>query len=341
MIQVPKRAERVAEGSPAAASPQGLADRAKLALIALERTHMPMVVTDPHQPDNPIVLANHAFLKLTGYSADEVVGLNCRFLQGPRTTAADIDIIRAAIAAGAEVTHELVNYRKDGSEFWNQLHISPIFDEDGGLVYHFASQLDVTDRRRARALEAAEHLLLKEVDHRAKNALALVQGIVRLSCADNPEDYARAVQARVDALADAHAMLAEHSWGEVPLRTLLSRGLPSGSVEQVIMAGPDIGLAVAHAQPVALLLHELIRNAVTHGSLSTPAGVLNICWQTEPEAIAIDVVETGGPVPVSAPRRGFGLKMIEAIAVRQLRGKLHLDWRREGLASHIELPRAA
>src|ERR1700712_5117637 len=77
-------------------------DRRELALVAVERTRMPMVVTDPRQPDNPIVLANSAFLALTGYEAEEVIGRNCRMLQGPGTNPADIDAIRRGLEDGDE-----------------------------------------------------------------------------------------------------------------------------------------------------------------------------------------------------------------------------------------------
>lgn len=83
---------------PAAATKQGLVDRRELCLIAVERTRMPMVVSDPRQPDNPIVLANQAFLDLTGYTAEEVVGRNCRFLQGEDTCRVAVAEVRAAVA---------------------------------------------------------------------------------------------------------------------------------------------------------------------------------------------------------------------------------------------------
>jgi PAS domain S-box-containing protein len=339
MVNVQRRAEHVDEGRPAAASPQGIADRAKLALIAVERTHMPMVVTDPNQADNPVILANGAFLKLTGYTADEVIGRNCRFLQGSQTSRSDVDIIWAAIECDREVTHELLNYRKDGSEFWNELHISPIRDDEGRLIYHFASQLDVTDRVKARNLEAAERLLLREVDHRAKNALALVQGIVRLSRDEDAQEYARSVQGRVDALADAHAFLAEHSWRDVPLSLLVKRRLSALTTGQVHVGGPEVPVAVAQAQPLSLLLHELLMNALVHGALSTPDGKLSVTWRSTADFNIIEVVESGGPAPVSLPQRGFGLTMMVAIAERQLRGRIELDWRPEGLTSRIQLPR--
>ncbi len=137
-----------------------------------------MAVTDPNQADNPIVLANQAFLNLTGYTADEVLGRNCRFLQGDETSAVTVADIKTAVAEQREFTIELLNYRKNGSAFWNQLHVSPIHDDEGKLLYFFSSQDDVSEFRKVQALEANEHRLLKEVDHRARNVLAVVSGIV-------------------------------------------------------------------------------------------------------------------------------------------------------------------
>ena len=130
--------------TPAVASPHALADRKELALVAIERTRMPMVVTNPREEDNPIVLANKAFLDLTGYAAEEIIGRNCRFLQGPRSSRAAIDEIRAALADERDVDVEILNYRKDGSTFWNQLRLSPVHGDDGKLLYYFASQDDVS-----------------------------------------------------------------------------------------------------------------------------------------------------------------------------------------------------
>jgi hypothetical protein len=107
-------------------------------------------------------------------------------LQGPDTAISDVDQIRNALAHDTDhVELEMLNYRRDGSTFWNQLVISAVRDSDGALLYHFASQQDVTARREAQALEKNEHRLLMEVDHRAMNALALVQGIISLARADS------------------------------------------------------------------------------------------------------------------------------------------------------------
>jgi PAS domain S-box-containing protein len=134
---------------------------------AVERTRMPTIVTDPRRPDNPIVLANAAFLELTGYDLDEILGRNCRFLQGPATSRTSVARVRAAVQQGREISLELLNYRKDGSSFWNELHVSPVLDRSGTLLYFFASQLDVTRRR------IAEGALGPAVDERRAAEAAL------------------------------------------------------------------------------------------------------------------------------------------------------------------------
>ncbi len=129
---------------------ESLTDRhGDIFFAAIETTRMPMIVTDPRRDDNPIVFANRAFQAMTGYPMDELIGRNCRFLQGPETDAETVAEVRRAVAARQEVAVEILNYRKDGYTFWNALFISPIFNKAGELVYFFASQLDVSRRRVA------------------------------------------------------------------------------------------------------------------------------------------------------------------------------------------------
>lgn len=116
---------------------------------AMQTTRMPMLVTDPHQPDNPIVFANRAFIQMSGYAEDEIIGRNCRFLQGEGTDRETVRAIREAVESRQDITVEILNYRKDGTSFWNALYISPVFNKTGDLVYCFASQLDVSRRRDA------------------------------------------------------------------------------------------------------------------------------------------------------------------------------------------------
>jgi len=323
--------------SPVAATAQAVRDRRELAFVAVERTRMPMVVTDPRLADNPIVLANRAFLDSTGYPAEEVIGYNCRFLQGPETNPASIAKIRSAVQSEQVLTIELLNYRKNGSQFWNQLHINPIHDDQGKLQYYFASQLDITEQRRIEDMEVAERLLLKEIEHRARNALALVQGIVRLSRADSIEEFSARVQGRVDALAKAHTILSEARWRAVPLDRLIRAEIAAIGGQRVKLNGPEIAIAADRVQPLALVLHEMIANAARHGALSAASGTVSIHWRTEEDTMVIELNESGGPAPANDRAPGFGTMIVDAIMRRQLQGSAKFDWHPEGLRSVLKM----
>ncbi|WP_306392844.1 response regulator [Telluria beijingensis] len=128
---------------------EGLQDRGNIFFAAVEMTRMPMLITDPRQEDNPIVFANGAFVDLTGYQEHEILGRNCRFLQGPDTDRATVAELRRAVQEERAVAVDLLNYKADGTPFWNALFFGPIFDQDGTLLYFFASQMDISDRRNS------------------------------------------------------------------------------------------------------------------------------------------------------------------------------------------------
>jgi PAS domain S-box-containing protein len=136
---------------------------------AVRATRMPMVVSDPRQPDNPVVFANDAFCRLTGYERSEIVGRNCRFLQGPDTNREAVSRIRRAVAMAEAIEIDIRNYRKDGTPFWNRLLLAPVHDAAGALAYFFASQVDVTiERDRLAGLENHNAALLAEVSDRLR-----------------------------------------------------------------------------------------------------------------------------------------------------------------------------
>ncbi len=153
---------------------------------AVQTTRMPMTVTDPRQPDHPIIFANRAFLEMTGYSREEIIGTNCRFLQGPETDRETVASIREAVANKTELAVEILNYRKDGSSFWNALFVSPVYDQAGNLVYFFGSQLDVSRRRDAEdALRQSQKMealgqLTGGIAHDFNNLLQVMSGYLEL-----------------------------------------------------------------------------------------------------------------------------------------------------------------
>ena len=172
-----------------------LDDRGGVFFAAVEMTRMPMILTDPRQPDNPIVFANNAFLDLTGYETDEILGRNCRFLQGPGTDREAVRELREAIGRREAIALEILNYRRDGSPFWNAVFIGPVYDPSGDLLYFFASQLDVSRRReseqayrQAQKMEAIGQLTAG-IAHDFNNLLHIITAsLERLS--SRPEDSA-------------------------------------------------------------------------------------------------------------------------------------------------------
>lgn len=112
------------------------------------------VVSDPRQPDNPIMACNEAFVRLTGYAREEIVGRNCRFLRGKGTATEQTAVLREAILRQRPVMAELLNYRKDGSSFRNAVMIAPLFDDDGKLLYFLGSQMAIEDGAASRQAQA-------------------------------------------------------------------------------------------------------------------------------------------------------------------------------------------
>jgi PAS domain S-box-containing protein len=124
-----------------------------------------ITLSDPDQPDNPIVYANEAFERITGYEQGEIIGRNCRFLQGEDRNQPEVERIRKALNTTSEVTVILRNYKKDGTHFFNEFTIRPLFDPAGNLVYYLGIQHDVT-----------EELLAKEELRRLSEEIASSKG---------------------------------------------------------------------------------------------------------------------------------------------------------------------
>lgn len=171
----------------------GPGERRQLAALrdrAIVATTMSIAITDPRQPDNPLIWVNPSFCRLTGYSFDEVVGRNCRMLQGPNTDRASVRRIADALCRHEPVTEVLLNYRRDGAAFWNQVSISPVFDGGGELVNYVGVQNDVTERviveqERRTALAEAEEVrgqlrLLAEATTQMTGALDVTDACERL-----------------------------------------------------------------------------------------------------------------------------------------------------------------
>ena len=173
-----------------------LDDRGSVFFAALEMTRMPMILADPRQDDCPIAFANNAFLDLTGYEEAEVLGRNCRFLQGAGTDPGSVRQLREAVQDKRATALEILNYRRDGTPFWNAIFMGPVFDKQGELIYFFASQLDVSRRRdseqslrQSQKMEAVGQLTAG-LAHDFNNLLQVIDGSLQRLKAQRFDDRA-------------------------------------------------------------------------------------------------------------------------------------------------------
>lgn len=148
-------------------------------IASIQLTAIPTVVTDARLPDNPVVAVNAAFESLTGYRADEATGRNCRFLRGPGTDADGSAVLRCAVAEGKAAMVELLNYRRDGTSFYNAVMVAPIFDDDGRPALFIGSQMEVKPRTEGRERAARARRRIEQLTRRQRDVLQLMaQGLL-------------------------------------------------------------------------------------------------------------------------------------------------------------------
>ena len=199
--------------------------------------------------------------------------------------------------------------------------------------------VDITDRKDA---EERQALLAREVDHRARNALALVQSIVRLTRAETIKSYTAAVDGRIGALSRAHTLLAQSRWQGADLARLVDEELApyrTSEGDRIAASGPDVSLEPRTAQTLALALHELSTNAAKYGALSVMSGRVKLTWELRSEQLVLQWVESDGPATLPPASPGFGIRVISASIERQLEGEARFDWHPEGLHCSLAVPR--
>jgi two-component sensor histidine kinase/CheY-like chemotaxis protein len=252
----------------------------------------------------------------------------------------DIGELRKALAHFAKGAKsyeaEFRIIRPNGEIRWCVGTAAATIDKAGRVVRLSGVTVDITERKHA---EERQNLLAREVDHRAKNALALAQSIVRLTRGDNVKAYIRSVEGRINALARVHTVLSLSSWQGAEIRRLIGEELAPYAVgDQIALSGSELQLQPATAQTLALALHELVTNSAKYGALSTLSGRLALRWENEEGVLRLLWEETGGP-PVQEPTtRGFGTRTVIASIESQLGGEARFDWRREGLLCRLSVP---
>jgi two-component sensor histidine kinase len=199
---------------------------------------------------------------------------------------------------------------------------------------------DITERKER---EEKEHLLMREINHRAKNMLSVVDAIAHQTATKNPEDFVERFSERIQALSANQDLLVRNEWNGVEIEDLVRAQLAHfadliGS--RIAMHGPKLRLTPASAQAIGLALHELATNAGKYGSLSTDGGGVDVSWGIDGDTLTMSWTERAGP-PVSAPqRRGFGTIVMETMAERSVDGKVDLDYAPSGLTWRLTCPAA-
>ncbi len=228
--------------------------------------------------------------------------------------------------------------RPNGETRWCIGTAAASVDSAGRVVRISGVTIDITDRKEA---DERQVLLAREVDHRARNALAVIQSIIRLTRARNVDDYVEAIEGRIKALSRAHTLLSDSRWNGADLGTLVSEELaPYSAGDRISFAGPDISLQPATAQGLALALHELATNAAKHGALSAMKGKVSFTWQLAPDVLLLQWTENGGPRITAPSARSFGLRVIAASIEQQLGGRATFDWNANGLRCAMSIPRS-
>jgi PAS domain S-box-containing protein len=197
---------------------------------------------------------------------------------------------------------------------------------------------DITERKER---EEKEHLLMREINHRAKNMLSVVHAIARQTATKNPEDFVERFSERIQALSANHDLLVRNEWNGVEIEDLVRAQLaPFADLigSRIAVLGPKLRLKAASAQAVGLVLHELATNAGKYGALSTDRGRVDVCWRIDADTLSMSWTERDGPL-VSAPkRRGFGTMVMEAMAEHSMDGTVDLDYAPSGVMWRLSCP---
>jgi PAS domain S-box-containing protein len=281
-----------------------------------------------------------------GQSPREIIGKPQHEVIPEAPPAAATNLKRSVIATG-ETARGDVRVLYGGSEIWYDLTVQPLLDDVGHTIGIIAGAVDIT---RYKEQEARIRLLMRELTHRSKNLLTVIQAIMRQTASNcgSIEDFESRFAARLQSLAGSHDLLVQEDWQGASMREIVRSQLGHYSDRdgpQIELTGEQLQIPPDAAQHIGMALHELATNAAKYGALSTPNGKVQISWRTLQASdgnsmCELSWEESGGP-PVERPsRRGFGRVVIERTVARALHGEVRIDYAATGLRWTLEFPRS-
>jgi len=284
---------------------------------------------------------SHAYLEMTGRRPEQVVGRRLPDVLGDKDFQAIRPHIEKVLQGNRVEFEREVNYQGVGKRFLHVIY-TPEKDDSGTVTGWIASMLDITERKRAeeeqkRAAEA-EQILIRELQHRTNNLLAVIQGIAQktLSGAGSLDEARKTFEGRLLALAGTYRQLTNTNWSGVSLSEIVRLTLEPFAARTDV-DGPDLLLSAKNAQNFSLALHELATNALKHGALSCAGGNVNIAWSIASNGggpvLRFRWRERGGPPVLCPGQRGFGTLLLESTFKT-----VNLDYARDGLTCEIDVP---
>jgi PAS domain S-box-containing protein len=295
--------------------------------------------------DSTVTSWNASAEQLFGYSADEIIGKPLSALVPPERQEEPKRMFPRS-SSGEILKFETQRLKKSGERVDVAVSTGPIVSAEGKVVGVSAIFSDISGRK-----QREQHLdfVLRELSHRAKNLLAVVQAIARQTArqSESPQDFERRFGDRLQALAHSQDILVEREWRGATLEELVNTQMtPFAEVKsRVVTAGPSVLLPPQAAEKIGIALHELSTNAVKHGALSVPAGSVTVSWVLEikddkSDQLRIEWREQNGP-PVTQPvREGFGTVVMTRLVPTALNATAQIDYNPQGLVWTLVMPLA-
>ncbi len=294
--------------------------------------------------DGRVLSWNDGAEKLFGFSAEDMVGRSKNRVV-PDNRISELQDHLEFIKTGGSQRVETVRRTRDGKLIDVSLDMAPIRDANGDIIAMSSIMHDISDRM---ATEKHQRFLMRELTHRSKNLLAIVQSMARQTArsAASLKDFETEYMQRLQGLAASHDLLVNQNWAGAPLNELIRRQVDpfvETNRANLAISGPDIMVSAKAAQAVGLALHELSTNSMKYGALSTSKGKVSIDWEFQqdgdaPQRICLKWEEHNGPLVKPPSRKGFGHFVIDRMATQSLAAKVHIDFRPEGLIWILDAP---